>query len=728
VTVGGSAGTFAVRVLDAGSQGVAGIAVSFAATPSGSATFSPATATTDETGTARTSVTLGTVAGTATLTASATGVTTKATASVLSTAGAATRLVNNPRTIRLFAIGDTARITGALQDQYANTVAGTITYSSADASLVTVDGSGLVRVVRVGGAANVIASGAGRADTTLVTVLGAGASPCVGVASPTALAVGATMTLTGASVCLGGSAAASEFAVIAYNSSTDGNRPISTTATALGIGTAPAPSLIPSTGALAMRAGSGASVSRAPVPDEAFHLRMMNESRSLRPMFGSARVTRQARLSGRTSQRGGLRPSASYSMIPSTVTVGQSVTLNVNANVGCSSPDNRGFVVKAVGTKSVVLADTLNPANGFSDADYARFAARFDTLVYPMDVGYFGAPSDLDNNGKVAILFTKAVNELTQANSTSYVGGFFYPRDLFPKVTANGLEGCAGSNEGEMFYMLVPDPAGAVNGNRRTVGFVDSLTTSVIAHEFQHLINAGRRLYVNTAAEDFETSWLNEGLSHIAEELLYYRESGMQPRQHLGDTEIRLNSNNTYPIWKTDAASNFRRLIEYLEDPGAGSPVADDDELSTRGATWAFLRFAVDRQFTSDAAVWLRFGNSITTGVGSLNFALQTDPAPLLADFAIANYVADLGINADPRFIHKSWNFRDIFATTFINLGYPLKTSPMIEGSPNSLQIRGSSASYLRLSVPASKDALLSFSSGQGAPNNQLKFTVVRTK
>ena len=48
------------------------------------------------------------------------------------------------------------------------------------------------------------------------------------------------------------------------------------------------------------------------------------------------------------------------------------------------------------------------------------------------------------------------------------------------------------------------------------------VTPGTLAHEYQHLINAGRRIYVNNA-DDFEEVWLNEGLSHIAEELLYYQ-------------------------------------------------------------------------------------------------------------------------------------------------------------------------------------------------------------
>ena len=88
------------------------------------------------------------------------------------------------------------------------------------------------------------------------------------------------------------------------------------------------------------------------------------------------------------------------------------------------------------------------------------------------------------------------------------------------------------SNEGEMFYMPVPDPNKTINANYADKAILASGNLAVLVHEFQHLINAGRRIYVNNASS-FEEVWLNEGLSHIAEELLYYRISGNSPRSNI---------------------------------------------------------------------------------------------------------------------------------------------------------------------------------------------------
>ncbi len=83
-----------------------------------------------------------------------------------------------------------------------------------------------------------------------------------------------------------------------------------------------------------------------------------------------------------------------------------------------------------------------------------------------------------------------------------------------------------------MFYVLVPDP-NAVFSDKRAFADIQSLTPGTLAHEYQHLINAGRRLYVNTTSDYPEAVWLNEGLSHIAEELLFYKATHLAPRQNI---------------------------------------------------------------------------------------------------------------------------------------------------------------------------------------------------
>jgi len=733
-------GAFSVKVTDASGHAVAGSIVSFSVSGGGGVVLAPSSVATDASGVAATTVTLGTRTGAVIVTATVSGLPKRIDALVTSTPGPLATILSSPDAMKLWEVGDTARITSLLQDEYRNALTDFVPlFTVADPTLVSVDSSGLVRALRQGGSTIIKVGGSGRFDSVAVKVAAVGESPCTDAATPTTLAVGDVKTANGNYICLTGATSASaDYAVVAYNSSTDGATAIYSTIQANGVTTPPTTNRSPTNPLRASRsviAGGTTPTPAQPALDESFHLKLLESARGMASRYRASRAALDARLSRPSTSRGGLTPRMSSARIPVGASVGDLVSLNVS-DESCSNADMHGFRVAAVGTKSIVLADTLNPSNGFTAADYQRFATRFDTLVYPLDVGNFGAPSDLDQNGKVAILFTMAVNKLTPANSSYYIGGFFHPRDIFLQTGTAGDITCATSNEGEMFYMLVPDPSGTVNGNTRSLAFVDTLTTSVLAHEFQHLINATRRVYVNDNFVDFEESWLNEGLSHIAEELLYFREATMQPRQNLTDAGIRTDPAK-YALWKANAGSNFSRFLQYIQDPGSASPLDPDDVLATRGATWALLRYAVDRFFPSDASVWARFTNTESFGLNTMKEALLTDPLPVLADFAVANYVDDLGISTDPRYQHASWNFRDIYSKTFgsrvtgvfVPLGsYPIMLNGLGNNAVTGSNVHGGSASYYRLTVPAGKEALLTFGSSSGTLNPLMKYMVVRTQ
>ena len=443
----------------------------------------------------------------------------------------------------------------------------------------------------------------------------------------------------------------------------------------------------------------------APRLDMSFGMRLNDASRArLRRGFSAARSMLAARASSPVGR------SSSLSLgVPN---VGDLININVGSDA-CDTLVPGVARVVAISTRAIVLADTLNPSGGFSTADYQRFAARFDTLVYPIDVANFGVPGDIDQNQRVILLFTKSVNELTPRNSTSYVGGFFFDRDLFPITDSPQFSGCKGSNVGELFYLLAPDPNGQVNGNVRRTGFVDSVTTSVLAHEFQHLINASRRLYVNTTAEDFEVTWLNEGLSHIAEELLFYHEAGLGPRQNIDVNLLRSNA-VVRGAFNSDQSSNVARYQLYLQAPSDNSPLRLDDSLETRGATWDFLRYAADRKAgtagaSADVATWQALVNSPTNGVPNLRAVFGTDLAGWLRDWAVSHYADDLNASVAREQTQPSWNFHSIFpALGGGGNSYPLQVRSLQGSAASGTLIGGGGAAYYRFSIPANGTATIS--------------------
>ena len=524
----------------------------------------------------------------------------------------------------------------------------------------------------------------------------------------------------------GGSAGADYYAVLVNTGQTAGATE-SYSLTASGV-VAPTTLAGPiGTPTLSLSAASGGASGPAPAPDRAFEARLRMRERGLTPRFPAARQWLAARRAASTTiGAGGSRTfdvTRRDAALPAGVQVGDLVTVNVNGVDACSNPIYHAARVMAIGTHAIILNDTLNPGGGFTTADFQRYATRFDTLVYPLDSAAFGPPTDIDANGHVGLIFTRTVNELTPANSNSFVGGFTFSRDLFPLTATARAEACPTSNEGEYFYLLTPDPAGAINGNRRTTGFVDTNTTAIIAHEFQHLINAGRRIYVNNAS-DFEETWLDEGLAHIAEELLFYREGGLAPKGNL-DTPLLRASELRRTAFNLDMLGNAGRYRSYLLAPSTSSPYAANDSLSTRGGAWSLLRYLADRSGRSDNAFFFALANSATRGIANVTAVYGADVAGAVRDWNTSNAVDDV-VAASTELLQPSWNWHNIYPT--LNSSYPLTVPALADGSAATGSIVAGGAAYYRLGVPPGSSVSLSLSAPSATATTNLQLVVVRTR
>jgi len=324
--------------------------------------------------------------------------------------------------------------------------------------------------------------------------------------------------------------------------------------------------------------------------------------------------------------------------------------------------------------------------------------AAFDTLVYPVDTLNFGTPTDEDNNQRVVLFFTRAVNELTPPGQNFYVGGFFFGRDLLPTTGVGSVQGCAASNFAEMFYLLVPDPDGAVNQNVRTTDFVKGVTVSTLAHEFQHLINASRHLYVN-GSNIFEDVFLDEGLAHVAEELTFFRASGLSAEQNITYQAIQ-TSQKTQDAFDNFASANFRRLREYLTNPLTNSPYANNANLTTRGAIWSFLRYAADRNPGAEGQMWFQLANPPPGihGLSNITRVVTPDLAGWVRDWSVANYADDFIPGIPVLDTEASWDVRSMVSA--VNQGkWALDTQQLETSTITSLGIGDGSAAYLRFGV-----------------------------
>jgi hypothetical protein len=535
------------------------------------------------------------------------------------------------------------------------------------------------------------------------------------------LQVGEALTVQGAeasTLCVEGAGDGSEYALVPFLAS-NGDARVRVTAVGGNLQdvTGPPNPSLAGDGALAREGG--------PVRDDRLHVELMERfRRDLGPRL------RPTSAGGRSSLAPARSPATDEGVVPA---VGDSITIAIPQFYRpvdpCEVSVTRRAKVSAVTQRAIVVNDPANPAGGLTDAELRAFGEEFDRVIYPTDVRFFGEPTDIDQNGRVIIVFSREVNALTPPNNPGYVGGFFFPGDLFPRVGTPRLDACPRSNVGEIFYLLAADPTGSVNNNPRSRALILQSAAGTIAHELEHLINSSRRIYVNNANQ-FEDSWLDEGLAHIAEELLFYEESGLTPRQNidlarLGSSARVSNATDKYML------ENFGRFLTYLESPDTNS-LLGPDELETRGAAWAFLRYAADRKNTGDQPFFFNLVNTTTAGITNASRVIGANSLDWMQDWTLSVYTDDAVAGIDPRFTQPSWNFRSIMPRVSVIYGgpnvFPLEVHRLSSGGEQEYNLRGGGATYLRFGIASGARVALRLSSGDNLPPESLRFSLVRTR
>ena len=302
--------------------------------------------------------------------------------------------------------------------------------------------------------------------------------------------------------------------------------------------------------------------------------------------------------------------------------------------------------------------DDSAPSGGYTTLQLDDVKNLFDQFLYPIDTTAFGRESDIDGNGVVVVLLTQHVNALSpDCNNTGRVIlGYFFGADLVPRSASN-----PGSNEAEVFYGLVPDPNNAQCDI--TQAFARSHLPATFIHEFQHMISYNQHVLVRGGSA--EDTWLNEGLSHFAEEL-----GGRQ----VPNVECPNSSSCFNEFIRGDLDNAFAYLTSpedfFLIEPGTST-----GGLEERGANWLLVRWLADH-FAADTILGTDLTRRLdaTVQTGGANVAAQTgeDFSKLVGEWQLANYLDDLPGFAEPtaRLRYRSWNFRQEAAAQ--GIPYPL--------------------------------------------------------
>ena len=413
----------------------------------------------------------------------------------------------------------------------------------------------------------------------------------------------------------------------------------------------------------------------------------------------------------RPPQRSVFRAAGSTARIPGSLQVGDQVPIRVaDDDFGSCGFTEITTTVRAVTARAVWLDDLANPSGGLTPADIQTFADQYENTLLDVGIANFGALSDLDGNGKVAVVITQEVNR-----RPGFVAGFVIISDYGTRAN------CAASNEGEIIYMLAGDSAD-IFGDGFTTDFARDFVPIVAAHETVHVLQLGRR--AEAMRPDLQTIWELEGQATLGEELGGHAVLGNSVGQNLR-LVINPQLSTFDPAARDWYFGIFIGLYDYYGFDFTGGVVSkvegapEDCTWLTRtpdhacvfplvnSVPWSFLRWLSDQ-----------FGPNFAGGAGELQSALIDSDlfgfdnieavvgAPietLLAQWAAMLYLDDRVLvdgtpaAADPVLTMPSWDLFNITSTIVVEEAQLIPRSVGFTNFSRDLNVRAGSTGYFLL-------------------------------
>ena len=318
--------------------------------------------------------------------------------------------------------------------------------------------------------------------------------------------------------------------------------------------------------------------------------------------------------------------------------------------------------------------------------------------VIPTQTSLIGSESDINGDGRFNVLFTQTVNELG-ASGGGIVTGFFYAIDLFDSSTYEI------SNEEEVFYTFVPDSSGEYGPSVTSSFAFENIYPGVLPHEYQHMISFNQHYNVNSGS--VESGWLNEGLSHLFEDI------------------YSANSSN---FFTSTGLENPSRVSSYLSNV-SNVCFTCGTSLSQRGGSYLFVRYLYEQaelgnlsNVSSAAALLDALVDTSNTGVDNVinaaygSSGTDADFKNLLGLFGLALYLDGTGLNSDDRL---SFSGIDLRGDQDDNRGTSL-SGPSVQTAtsfPFTDSLSGMGFTYLQVSeaTAASEGDSLTFTAESGS-------------
>jgi hypothetical protein len=406
---------------------------------------------------------------------------------------------------------------------------------------------------------------------------------------------------------------------------------------------------------------------------------------------------------------------------------------------GCTSFTPVVGRVVYVGSKGIMLEDTANASKGKVDSLYASLGREFDDVMFPILSANFGNPlamdAQLNNDGAIYMMFSTKVGTM----GNGLIAGFVSTADFL--TTGQ----CPSSNGATVFYARAPTGLG--------IGTVEPVASwewtrsiaSTIIHEVKHLTSFATKM----AQPGFsgikypQDQWLEESSAEISQELLdrvsfsYTAKSNVDYAATIGK-EVRPS---TYGL-PMNMFNAFAWLYRYVSDPESLSLVgpAGPQDVTYYGSGWAFLRWVIDTYATTEPAFLTAMTrDNARVGVANIENITGKSFRQLLSEFSVALALDDYpGFTAvDAKYSFPSWNTRSIFAgmsadfpSQFANPA-PLRVRSTGFGkfSVDVGGVRGGGFSVLQLSGTQANKQLLEFKGVNGtAFPAEMRVNIVRVQ
>lgn len=378
--------------------------------------------------------------------------------------------------------------------------------------------------------------------------------------------------------------------------------------------------------------------------------------------------------------------------------------------------------VRVVGDAGVWVTDLDNPGTGaYTTEEIRELSDRFDSSIYPTEKAYFGRPTDKDRNDRGIFVITKEVNRL--GGILGFVGS--------PDLVSRSL--CPSSDEGELTYLIAPDPNGSMGpAYDKQELFEDA--SRLVAHEFAHVIQLGRRL---ERRQSLPATWMLEGQANFAEEVVGHAVTGRSTgRDYGGDVAFDRGGGDGTDWYETRfldlahyfglnaSSSKVGRAPEsctwLVRGWGSGAPCTGTR--SVYGTPSSFLRWLSDHFAAShpggEQGIHRELIDSGRVGFENLESVLGESVDRLLAEWAAALYVDGRVQEAGPRLTFPSWDMADVFGALVPSARLRPYDWPFATSS-DTLEVNAASTAYLRLSGSRQPATAVSFRSpsGQSLPS-----------